>query len=217
MSIPDRTEAAALLLSLEPRPWALRHARAVAEVAAWLAARIEANGTPVDRRLVEAAALLHDVDKLLPRGDPLRALGHGDGSAAWLTERGHPELATAVSSHPVTRLSDETRYRKWSAFTSREARIVAYADKRASQRLEPMADRFPGWDRRYPAKWNESTAQLVRKRADRLEAEVCRAAGVRPDEVRRLAWTGRALARARARGIAPSSDVENGQITQVAR
>ena len=75
MSVPDRRAAAALLLSLDPKPWALRHARAVAEVAGWLAARIDARGTPVDRRLVEAAALLHDVDKLLPAGDPLRALG----------------------------------------------------------------------------------------------------------------------------------------------
>ena len=197
MSIPDRTEAAALLLSLEPKPWALRHARAVAEIAAWLAARIDANGIPVDRRLVEAAALLHDVDKLLPRDDPLRALPHGEGSASWLTERGHPELATVVAAHPVTRLVDEASYHRWSAFTSREARIVAYADKRAGQRLEPMAARFAGWDRRYPAKWDEATSRRVRGRADRLEGEVCGAAGVRPDEVRRLAWTARALVAAR--------------------
>jgi HD superfamily phosphodiesterase len=198
MSIPDRQAAAALLLTLEPKPWALRHARAVAEVAGWLAARIDARGTPVDRRLVESAALLHDVDKLLPPGDPLRALPHGDGSAAWLTAHGHPELARAAAGHPVTRLADETRYRSWSAFASREERIVAYADKRASQHLEPMAARFAGWTRRYPEKWDPATAKRVGHRAARLEAEVCRAAGVRPEDVRRLAWTGPALRAARA-------------------
>ena len=204
MSIPDRRAAAALLLTLEPKPWALRHARAVAEVAGWLAARIDARGTPVDRRLVEAAALLHYVDKLLPPGDPLRALGHGDGSAAWLTAHGHPELARAVAGHPVTRMADETRYRTWSAFASREERIVAYADKRAGQRLGPMAERFASWNRRYPVKWDEATAERVRHRAARLEADVCRAAGVRPEDVRRLAWTGPALRAARAgEGVAP--------------
>ena len=88
MTVPGRVEAASLLLSLDPPAWFVRHARAVAEVAAWLAARIEARGVAVDRRLVEAAALLHDVDKALPAGDPARALPHGDGSAAWLTRAG---------------------------------------------------------------------------------------------------------------------------------
>ena len=197
MAIPDRRAAMALLLSLDPPPWALRHARAVGEVAAWLAARIDARGTPVDRRLVEAAALLHDVDKLLPANDPLQALPHGDGSAAWLTARGHPELARAVAAHPVTRLGDETRYRTWSAFSSREERIVAYADKRAGQRLEPMAARFARWARRYPAMRDAESTARIRARAERLEADVCRAAGVRPDEVARLAWTGPALRAAR--------------------
>ena len=145
MTVPSRSAAAALLLSLDPPPWALAHARAVAEVAAWLARRIEAQGMPVDRRAVEAAALLHDVDKLLPPDDPARALPHGDGSAAWLTRHGHPELARPVAGHPVTRLVDGEAHRRWAAFASREERIVAYADKRAGQHLESMAARFASW------------------------------------------------------------------------
>ena len=83
--IPSRTEAAAVLLDLSPSPRLLRHATAVAEVAAFLAEHIERRGLPVDRRLVESAALLHDLDKALPRNDPLprpgtrarrRALAH---------------------------------------------------------------------------------------------------------------------------------------------
>ena len=203
--MPGRVEAASLLLSLDPPPWFVRHARAVAEVAGWLAARIDARGTPVDRRLVESAALLHDADKALPPDDPARALPHGDGSAAWLTSAGHPELARAVAGHPVTRLLDGERYRRWAAFASREERIVAYADKRAGQRLESMDARFRSWRRRYPrlevegvpTGWADAEMQAVRARADRLEADVCRAAGVRPTEVRRLRWTGAAMRAAR--------------------
>lgn len=197
MTVPDRRAAAALLLELDPPPWFLRHARAVAEVAGWLAARIAANGLPVDRRLVEAAALLHDADKLLPPDDPAGALPHGDGSAAWLTSRGHPELARAVAAHPVTRLLDGERHRRRTAFASREERIVAYADKRAGQRLESVDARFAAWRRRYPGSWDEAAAKRVRARAARLEADVCRAAATRPAEVRRLAWTGPALRAAR--------------------
>ena len=206
MTVPGRVDAASLLLSLDPPDWFVRHARAVAEVGAWLAARIEARGVTVDRPLVEAAALLHDIDKLLPASDPARALPHGEGSAAWLAEAGHPELARAVANHPVTRLLDGERYRRWAAFASREERLVAYADKRAGQRLESMETRFASWRRRYPrvglveggvTGWDEAEIRTVRSRAERLEADVCRAAGVVPAEVRRLAWTGPALRAAR--------------------
>src|SRR5687767_9391910 len=185
MTVPGRVEAASLLLSLEPAPWFLRHSRAVAEVAAWLAARIDERGVAIDRRLVEAAALLHDVDKTLPAGHPARALPHGEGSAAWLTAAGPGELARAVEHHPVTRLADGEQFRRWAAFASREERIVAYADKRAGQRLESMDARFTSWRRRYPptasggaaaggaGAWDEATFDAVRTRARRLEADVC--------------------------------------------
>ena len=207
MTVPGRVEAASLLLSLEPAPWFLRHSRAVAEVAAWLAARINERGVAVNRPLVEAAALLHDVDKALPGDHPMRALPHGEGSAAWLTAAGHSELARAVEHHPVTRLADAERFRRWAAFASREERIVAYADKRAGQRLESMDDRFASWRRRYPPStnpaiegaWDVSTFDAVRERARRLESDVCRAAGVAPSDISRLAWTGPALRTARQR------------------
>ena len=76
MSVPSRAAAAALLLSLDPPAWHLRHVAAVAEIAAFLALRCVARDEPVNRALVEAAALLHDVDKLLPGDDPARALHH---------------------------------------------------------------------------------------------------------------------------------------------
>ena len=204
MSIPSRVEAAELLLSLNPSPRALRHARAVAEVAGWLAYRIDARGIAVDRHAVEAAALLHDVDKVLrkqlPKDSPIRALPHGDGSAAWLTEQDHAELSRLVANHPVGRLVDEVRYKAWSAFAGREERIVAYADKRAAQRLAPMSVRFADWERRYGdgRGWGGLERGLAWQRALRLESDVCRAAGIQPDQVRRLAWTGPALRAARS-------------------
>lgn len=204
MTVPGRVEAASLLLSLDPPGWLLRHSRAVAEVAGWLAARYAARGMAVDRRLVESAALLHDVDKALPADHPLRGLLHGEGSAAWLTERGCGELAGSVAGHPVTRLRDGDRFNRWADDATHEERIVAYADKRAGQRLESMAERFASWRRRYPPRagdeeaWDAPTFTAVRRRAERLEAGVCRTAGVAPAEVGRLCWTRQAL-RAAAR------------------
>jgi hypothetical protein len=101
-------------------------------------------------------------------------------------------------------LVDEERYRTWSAFASREERIVAYADKRAAQRLGPMSARFADWQLRYGDErgWGGPERGLAWQRAQRLEADVCRAAGVEPVEVRRLAWTGRAIRAAQAAGTA---------------
>lgn len=199
MSVPSRAAAAALLVSLDPPAWHLRHARAVAEVAGWLAARCAAGGEPVDRALVEAAALLHDVDKVLPGDDPARALPHGQGSAAWLSARGHAELAGPIVAHPVTRLiGPGTEADAWLATAPLEELVVAYADKRAGQRLEPMTAQFAHWHRRYPEGWSDGNDTRARQRAGALERTVCTRAGVTPAEVRRLRWTGRALAAARA-------------------
>ncbi len=121
---------------------------------------------------------------------------HGDGSAHWLARQGHAELGRAVANHPVSRLADAARFRRWAAFATREERIVAYADKRAGQRLESMSARFDDWERRFPGDaggWTSAARATIRARADRLEADVCRAAGVRSGDVGRLRWTGEAL------------------------
>jgi hypothetical protein len=198
MTVPGRVEAAELLLSLDPPAWFLSHSRAVAEVAGWLALRAHVAGSRIDRGLVEAAGLLHDADKLLASGNRARDLPHGEGSGAWLEQRGHHELCPAVASHPVTLLADAGRAGALAA-APLEVRVVAYADKRAGQRLEPMAARFASWQRRYPDGWSEGEARIVRRRAEELERDVCRAARVDPTQVARLRWTGPALRSARAR------------------
>lgn len=107
-------------------------------------------GRSLDRRLVEAAALLHDVDKLPAVRPTVADTVHGAGSAEWLARRGYPELGDAIIGHPVTRLADGPWFDRWFAAASIEALVVAYADKRAGQKVEPMAERFASWERRYP-------------------------------------------------------------------
>jgi hypothetical protein len=220
MSVPSRRESAALLLSLEPPAWHFRHSRAVAETAGWLALRAESAGLSLDRRLVESAALLHDVDKLERVKPQVGGLAHGEGSAVWLASRGYSELGPAIVGHPVTRLADAAWFDEWLAVASSEALIVAYADKRAGQRLESMAGRFGSWKRRYPpvdravrprGTWSPETMAAVFRRAETLEARVCTLARISPSEVRRLAWTGRALAA--ARGNAAGTRAATGEST----
>jgi putative nucleotidyltransferase with HDIG domain len=179
-----------VLLSLDPPDWLVAHSMVVAEVAAFIARAAAANGTRVDRATVEAAALLHDIDKALP-GRTWRGLDHGRAGAAWLSEHGLGELAEAVQHHPVTRLTDDAVYHDWWAGASMEARIVAYADKRGLRRLVPMATRFGEWAQRY--RDGGQRQGIGRQRAEALERQVCTAARLAPTHVRRLRWVARAM------------------------
>ena len=204
MAVPTRTEALSLLLSTSPSPRLLQHMTVVAEVASFLAYRTTQAGVAVDRRMVETAALLHDVDKALPRTHPLRELGHGTAGAAWISVAGHPELARTLKAHPVMRLDAEDA-EAWVTAGPLEERIVSYADKRATQRVVSLEQRFDRWRRKHP----EYRARLDRafEVARQLEASVCDAAGVAPGSVERLRWVDEATARGRASGALPPQPV----------
>lgn len=203
MAVPTRAEALALLLSTSPSSGLLQHMTVVAEVASFLAYRIGQNGVAVDRRLVETAALLHDVDKALPRDHPLRAHPHGEAGAIWISEAGHPELARAIRAHTVMRL-DEPDAADWVVDAPLEERVVAYADKRATQRVVSLTQRFERWTRKHPA----YARRLARAEAHarRLEEGICLAAGITPDAVERLRWVDDAIARCRAAGTLPPEE-----------
>ena len=185
MSIPTRGEAARILLALRPPDWLIQHSVVVADAAGFLARKIQQHGHTIDAPLVLAAALLHDLDKALPADDPLRGLGHADAGAEWLRKHGHAELARAVAGHPVMRLAEDERYQLWVRDATVEERVVAYADKRALQELVSLDERFGYWIRRYGS---SEAMDVARERADRLEAEICAAAGIRPEDVDREPW-----------------------------
>jgi len=158
---------------------------------------------------VDAAALLHDIDKLALVTAETAGMPHADGAAAWLADHGYPELGPAIVGHPVTRLEDGAWFANWIQFASPEDLIVSYSDKRAGQRLETMAARFASWERRYPpharaqrarGSWDAETLEEVRLRAEEIERRTCALADIEPADVRRLGWTSAALRAARSGG-----------------
>ena len=127
----------------------------------------------------------------------MRALGHGKAGAEWLSQAGHAELSRSVAAHPVMAL-EEPGADEWVLHAPLEERIVCYADKRATQRVVSLEQRFERWRRRHP----EHLEQLDRvfAQARRLEAVVCEAASIRPEAVERLRWVEQARDRALANG-----------------
>jgi putative nucleotidyltransferase with HDIG domain len=185
MSVPSRAEAVAIVRELRPNDKLLRHSTAVAEVAAFLAEAMTRRGVAVDATLIEVAALLHDIDKMLPADHPLKPLGHGAAGAAWLRERGHDELAPAVAGHPVMEIGRAPTYDAWADAAGLAGRVVSYSDKRARQTLIRLDSRFARWHDHYP---DSPDLDVAHERARRLEQEISQLAGVKPADVRRRAW-----------------------------
>jgi len=190
MSIPTREEAAAIVRGLQPNEKLLRHSTAVAEVAAFLAAAMVRRGIDLSVMLVDAAALLHDMDKMLPDDDLLKPLGHAAAGAEWLRRRGYGELASAVASHPVMEIGRSASYEEWAQRAGLEGRVVTYADKRARQDVLSLEDRFARWHERYPDSPDLDAAEA---RVHVLEREICDLAGIEPLEVTRIEWVSEAM------------------------
>jgi hypothetical protein len=97
----------------------------------------------------------------------------------------------------VLRLSDPGAS-AWVTRAPIEERIVSYADKRATQRLVSLEQRFARWRRKH-AEYAERLAE-AQVMAELLESSLCEAVGIDPDDVGRLHWVDDAMARAAASG-----------------
>jgi putative nucleotidyltransferase with HDIG domain len=181
MVVPGRDQALQLLESLGLPEGIVTHSKGVARVAAEAARLVSAAGVPVDVRLVEVAALLHDIDK-----PEVRANGgqHGAVAAERLSGMGYPELSAPVASHPVTCLLDDACFpRGWpSVLVSIADRHVAQAFLTVDERINDMQERHPEY---------VDSLEASRRPAHALEAELAEAAGLHPDDLiarLRSAW-----------------------------
>ena len=109
---------------------------------------------------------------------------HGVVAAERLSEMGHPELAAAVASHPVTCLLDDACFpRGWPSV------LVSIADRHVAQEFLGIDERIEDMQRRHP-QYVESL-EAARGPAHALEAELADAVGLEPDALvarLRTAW-----------------------------
>lgn len=181
MAVPDLARAREILDAKSLPRGVLLHAEGVSRVAAEAARLVVKAGIPIDVRLVEIAALLHDIDKLETRDG---AGEHGLVGAAELDRLGYPELAPPVASHPVTCLLDESRFpRGWPSV------LVSIADRHVAQRFMTIDERLDDQAERYPQ--YAASLDAARRPAHALEAELAEVTGIAPAELvdrLRFAW-----------------------------
>jgi putative nucleotidyltransferase with HDIG domain len=181
MAVPTPAQAELLLASFDLPDGILAHSRGVSLVAAEAARLLEAAGVAIDPQLVAVAALLHDVDKSVTHADGER---HGVRGAQWMAERGFPELAEPIASHPITCLLDPSRTpRGWASVA------VAVADRHVAQEFVSIDERIDDQMHRYPA--FRASLEAAREPAHAMQADLAAAAGISADQLEarlRAAW-----------------------------
>ena len=182
MAVPTPAEAELLLASFDLPDGIVAHSRGVSHVAAEAARLLESAGIAVDPQLVAVAALLHDVDKGVTQADGER---HGVLGAQWMAERGFPELAEPIASHPIACLLDPSRTpRGWASVA------VAVADRHVAQDFVSIDERIDDQAGRYPA--FRASLEAARAPAHAMQADLAAAAGLTSDELDvrlKAAWT----------------------------
>ncbi|HUF05952.1 MAG TPA: HDIG domain-containing protein [Candidatus Binatia bacterium] len=181
MAIPDRSTARRLLDDEGLPDGIVVHSTGVARVAVAAAGLVAEARVPVDGALVEAAALLHDIDKV-----EIRRTGgtHGIVGARRLEAMGYEELAMPVASHPITCLVDDDRFPiGWPSV------LVAVADRHVAQRFLTVDERLDDMKARHPE--HAESIESARRPAHALEAELAAVTGLSVDDLvqrLRVAW-----------------------------
>jgi putative nucleotidyltransferase with HDIG domain len=181
VALPDRETVTRLLEEAELPDGIRIHSEGVARVAVAAAGLVAESGIPVDGWLVEAAALLHDIDK-----PEVRRTGgeHGIVGARRLQDAGYEELAVPVASHPITALLDDERFPiGWPSV------LVAVADRHVAQTFLTVDERLDDMKERHPA--HAASIDAARRPAHVLEAQLAEAVGLDVDALvarLRAAW-----------------------------
>ncbi|MEJ2155414.1 MAG: HDIG domain-containing protein [Desulfobacteraceae bacterium] len=133
MLIPLQNECFRLLKKVEMPDHIRNHSRWVCGVALVLTDGLISAGIDINRKLVFASALLHDITK--PRSFETGE-NHAQTGGDYLTDLGFPEVGDIVRQHV-------TLDHYFAAETPDEAEVVNYADKRVlHDRIVPLDDRM---------------------------------------------------------------------------
>lgn len=153
------------------------HVEEVTRLALFFAEKLKEKGIEINKSLVESSALLHDIDKNIPRKEGER---HPDTAVRILKELGMEEVAVVVARHSLHHiLSSYTAPQTW------EERVVYLADKMTKYEVIGVEHRFKLWYKEHlppqAVKELDASFPLVKK----LEQEVYDTAGIVYEDVKK--------------------------------
>ncbi|MEK7533056.1 MAG: HD domain-containing protein [Patescibacteria group bacterium] len=158
-----------------------KHCRLVAQTALWFARQlVQKNLTlSIDTRLLEAAALVHDIDKMAQKKSNEH---HPDAAVRILRESGYDEVADLVRTHPLHAILDQSITPKtW------EQKLLYLSDKMVKYTIITVDARFALWSRENLPEQVLHEMNAAYPKVKALEKEICTAINVLPRDVARLA------------------------------
>jgi len=135
--IPSKSECLSILNKNKTPSNVIEHCKAVCKVAEEIANNLIKRGIGVNRDLIIASALLHDIER--------EKKDHIAAGAKLIKSLGFPEVAEVVRKHSLYKVEDPKRQPK-----TYEEKIVFYADKRVmGNKIVSLEERFADLKERY--------------------------------------------------------------------
>lgn len=156
------------------------HVGLVAKVALFFAREVQKTDQAIiiDEPLLRAAALLHDIDKAVPR---LEGELHPDTAVRILRQENMNEVADVVVTHPLHAILDPAICPKtW------EEKLLYLADKTVKFEVITVDRRFALWNaEKLPVEAQRILDESYPK-VKQLENEILRIIGIEPDDIAKL-------------------------------
>lgn len=170
--IPDKETCLKILEKHNAVGRVMEHSKMVAKVAVFLAKELKKTGEKIDVNLLEAAALLHDIDKLQTLDNDEN---HGIIGSEMLA-KDYPEVSQLVRNHIFSFLMN-------NGDTSWEQKILNYSDARVQEdEVVSLNERFEYGRNRYPDQVGDKREQA--EEAYRIiEREIFKKIKLHPDRL----------------------------------